>query len=385
MRCEPLTVVSHDVYCYQTTTSSFKVLKSKRIGYCGNKVYNESTEQQESYPVKMQDVKLYEHQNVFVCGHSDIIVDLNKGIGINDFCYNKEDRLSYGDRFCLGQKGNMLINKTLDYKKAKRIKKGIIVSGLYSHNYYHAVLDNLIRLLVIDDNLIDVDAVFIVDENTEKIHSLKTIFSTLTKDSNRDIIVVKPREPLFVEKLYYISHINHIITNMTDWSQCKYEDYVFDWDYMKMLRERLLEIKSPRADFPKRFFLSRKNINRRQYNEDDVLNELIPYGFVQISPEEYTIEEQIALFNEAECIVGASGAAFTNLLFCNSNAKILIIQKNKCKDSDFSFVNLNGCSCRFYGATNNEKVLGNTSGFQINIVDFMNTFHLTFDLKVQEA
>ena len=382
MKCEPLSVVSHDVYCCQTPTSSFKVLRSGRIGYCGNKVYNESNEPQESYPIKMQDIKLYEHHNVFICGHSDIVVDINKGLGINDFCYNKEERLAYGDRYCLGQKGNMILNKVLDYKKAKRISKGIMISGLYSHNYYHAVLDNLIRLLALDEQFIDNDAVFIVDENTMKIPSLNTIFKTLTKDIKRNLVVVKVREPLFVEKLYYVSHLNYIITNMTNWSLCKYEDYVFDWDYMKMLRDKLLEIKSSREDFPKRIFLSRKNIHRRQYNEEDVLKVLKPHGFVQISPEEYTIEEQIALFNEAEYIVGASGAAFTNLLFCNANAKILIIQKNKVKDSDFSFVYLNGCSCRFYGVTNKEKILGNTAGFQIDTIDFMKTFHLAFDKKI---
>ena len=384
MRCEPLEVVSHEKYCAQTPASSFTVIKANRTGYCGNMVFNMSRDKQELIPVKMDDVRLYEHHDVYVCGHSDVVVDEGKKTGINDFCYNKEDRLAYGDRFCLGQKGNMLLNKALDYKGAKRIKRGILISGLYSHNYYHAVLDNLIRLLVVNDEMIDRDAVYIVDENTMKIPSLCTIFKTLTKGKERDIVILKVRELLHCETLYYISHLNHIITNMNDWSKCQYSDYTFDTDYLSQMRTALLEVKSKGGPYPRRIFVSRKNMTRRRYNEDDVLNELRRYGFEPISPEEYSFEEQMAIFNNADFIIGSSGAAMTNLLFCKSKTKVLIILRNKGKDSDFpTLAYMNGCDCRYYCAIEQPAIKGSSGVYSVDTVAFMNCFHLLNSDEIQ--
>jgi len=386
LKYRTLSAVSHEGYCNLSETSLFSTIRSNRVGYCGNMVYNESDELQRLYPVRMNDLRVYLHKNVYACGNSDVLVDNEKGYGINDFCYNKEDRLAYGDGFHIGQKGNLILTKDVNYKKAKRISKGILISGLYSHNYYHAFLDNLIRLLVVKDDLIDREAVLIVDNNTIQIISLNTIFKTLTKDSNRDVVVINEREALLVDNLYYISHINSIITNMYDWSKAKYEDYTFDFDYMKEMRNKLVTIRSPRNDFPKRFLLSRKNIKRRSYNEEEVLNAIKDYGFEAVSPEEYSFEEQVALFNNAEFIIGGSGAAFTNLLFCKEKTKVLIITRNKSKYADFpAIAYMNGCDCHFYCALNEPRIKSSTSGFNVNIDDFMKTFHIAFDNKERQT
>lgn len=46
-------------------------------------------------------------------------------------------------------------------------------------------------------------------------------------------------------------------------------------------------------------------------------------GLKLLLPETYTFCEQMALFNNADYIVGGSGAAFTNLLFCHSGCKVI--------------------------------------------------------------
>jgi capsular polysaccharide biosynthesis protein len=46
---------------------------------------------------------------------------------------------------------------------------------------------------------------------------------------------------------------------------------------------------------------------------------------VTIYPEEYPVEDQIALFNNARIIVGCAGAAFANVLYCPPAATIVEI------------------------------------------------------------
>ncbi len=74
----------------------------------------------------------------------------------------------------------------------------------------------------------------------------------------------------------------------------------------------------------KRLFISRKKQRMRKLtNEDKIFAMLEPMGFERIAPETLPFEEQIRAFASAEIIVGASGAALTNLLFCSPGATII--------------------------------------------------------------
>jgi capsular polysaccharide biosynthesis protein len=48
-------------------------------------------------------------------------------------------------------------------------------------------------------------------------------------------------------------------------------------------------------------------------------------GFTTYNVEKLNIQEQIFLFNEASIIVGAHGAAFSNIIFCKPETKIIEI------------------------------------------------------------
>jgi len=60
-------------------------------------------------------------------------------------------------------------------------------------------------------------------------------------------------------------------------------------------------------------------------NNNDVKNNLIKLGFSIHETGKMSFFEQIYLFNNAKVIVGAHGAAFTNLVFCKPKTKIIEI------------------------------------------------------------
>ena len=60
-------------------------------------------------------------------------------------------------------------------------------------------------------------------------------------------------------------------------------------------------------------------------NNNDVKNNLIKMGFSIHETGKMSFFEQIYLFNNAKVIVGAHGAAFTNLVFCKPKTKIIEI------------------------------------------------------------
>jgi hypothetical protein len=87
------------------------------------------------------------------------------------------------------------------------------------------------------------------------------------------------------------------------------------------------DIKLPVGD---KIFVSREKAKmRRVVNEDEVMEELEKYGFVKINNEDYTFEEQIALYKNARYIVSTHGANLTNVIFCEPGAKVCEIRYYK--------------------------------------------------------
>jgi len=61
-------------------------------------------------------------------------------------------------------------------------------------------------------------------------------------------------------------------------------------------------------------------------NDNEIFNFLKEKGFSKYKVGELSFFEQIYLFNNAKIIIGAHGAAFTNLTFCKPNTKIIEIR-----------------------------------------------------------
>ena len=59
----------------------------------------------------------------------------------------------------------------------------------------------------------------------------------------------------------------------------------------------------------------------RNYNQDEVFNYLSVFGFTKIFLEDLSFLEQVRTIYHADLIVGPTGAAWTNLIFCRSGAR----------------------------------------------------------------
>lgn len=68
-------------------------------------------------------------------------------------------------------------------------------------------------------------------------------------------------------------------------------------------------------------YISRKDTQeRRVLNEDTVVDILENHGFESYRLADYTVAEQAVLFNEADLVVGAHGAGFSNLVYADDTA-----------------------------------------------------------------
>lgn len=86
----------------------------------------------------------------------------------------------------------------------------------------------------------------------------------------------------------------------------------------------LSKIQQKNIEYNKKIFIGRKNPKYRVLlNKEDVIKMLNKYGFVYIEMEDFTVVEQILIFNNAQQIVSIHGAALSNICFCKPNTKII--------------------------------------------------------------
>lgn len=71
-------------------------------------------------------------------------------------------------------------------------------------------------------------------------------------------------------------------------------------------------------------YITRRDATKRLVaNERELVQALRRRGFVVVCPGEIPWPEQVAVFREAECIVGPHGAAFTNILFSRPGCRLV--------------------------------------------------------------
>lgn len=100
---------------------------------------------------------------------------------------------------------------------------------------------------------------------------------------------------------------------------------------LETLRDRMCDnipINS-KLDSSRRLFVARQDATiRRVRNYDAVRSVLSNYGFQTVIPSEYTVSEQILLFNDADVIIGPHGAGLTNLIYA-SDTSVVELWSNK--------------------------------------------------------
>lgn len=74
----------------------------------------------------------------------------------------------------------------------------------------------------------------------------------------------------------------------------------------------------------RRLYISRSDSGiRNVLNEKELLQELKPYGFENVVASKLDIKEKIALFSQAEIVLGATGAGLVSMFFCKPGTRVI--------------------------------------------------------------
>jgi len=228
-------------------------------------------------------------------------------------------------------------NNVFYWKGTKHnLEKAIWMGGNFSWNYYHLIYEFIIKFLYLNKLDIPLDIPVLVDQRCLSDPQYKELLD-IANNKKYQLIGVDRQWRFNVNELIYINCPNLIPPNIKDDT---YSDYFIQFDIKALHNFRnYMLMYSSNKEFPKRIFLSRKNASgRRKFNEEAVIQLLTEFGFETVFSEKISIPDKISLFNHAEWIIGGSGAAFSNLLFCSNSTKVIMLSRGYFYFTDFSTI-----------------------------------------------
>jgi capsular polysaccharide biosynthesis protein len=279
------------------------------------------------YIVQIKDAIVYGDSNTINLTSNSVLYDMP--------VFDKSRRFKYSTNY---SKIITIKGDTVFYWKGKTLalEKAIWMGGNFSWNYYHLVYEFIVKFIYLNELDIPLDVPVLIDQTCLDVPQYKELLDIANKKGYQ-LIGVSRRARFNVGELIYINCPNFIPPNNADENSYS-DDIQFDINSLHKLRNYLLPHSSQRK-FPKRIFISRKNASaRRKFNEDAVIQLLSEFGFETVFPEKLSFADQISLFNQAEWIIGGSGAAFTNLLFCSKLCKVIIVFRGYFPFSGFSTI-----------------------------------------------
>lgn len=290
------------------------------------RIYNK---QDDIRKVDVPKVNLYLFENANIHINSSSIYYKNKLVTFR----TKDER--YNEGFVLWHDEN---NAKLRIKQPKTIEEGFFLGGNGTWNWFHFTIEILPKLLFYDVN--KYSKYILVSSIIKEYPTMEDLLcSVLPKECK--LIYLDPDRNYVVNKLYYISEINHLQFNRFD-TDILFNGTFFNNEIVKTFSDRVISHFNFHLEdiehLPDKIFLYRKNNTHRiAKNQEEIKQLLINRGFTPICMEELSLKEQIAHYMKAKFIVGISGAAWTNIIYCRNNPKaICFLPDNATEASMFS-------------------------------------------------
>ena len=199
--------------------------------------------------------------------------------------------------------------------------EAILIGGNGAFNWYHYVLEIAPKAFM--TNFLPAkfdDFPLIVPTQALTEGPFQEILQALLP--NRQILMLK-HESVCVRNLITFDEVSHGPFNLVQGIWPEVRNYSQHESVLKLVFQKLRDVLLPPmvlARQKRRIFIVRPETHRT-YNQSQLLNIAQKYSFEPVSPEAYSLTEQAQMFAEASHVVGASGAAWTNMIFAPESLK----------------------------------------------------------------
>ena len=310
----------------RTTKGIFKIKKISDLKPLKNilKENQYHSKTQKNLEVKVPDLNIYQLNNVIIHSRSSAII---KGKNIYYESINNNERFNEG-LIIAHTKKNILI----DIKNVEETEEGFFLGGNGSFNWYHWMMEILPKMMYFKEVPINT---ILVDESCKSIPSMMASLKVFTENLEVKVIHLDRNKLYKVKKLFHINEVNKLIYNELNSSIKETPLFYYRKESLLQFREIFTKNNFSTENAAEKIYLQRKNTHRIAENETEIWDLLQNKNFEAVDLTNCTLSQQICIFGNAKIIVGTTGAAFTNLLFCKPNSYVIIFMPDNYKNYNF--------------------------------------------------
>jgi hypothetical protein len=277
-------------------------------------------------------VEIYGLQNVYVTPDSTYFLSTD----LQSLYYEAVEGFS-SDFTLLYNSRNLLFHghqlaKVNNLPKEKRNAEAIFLGGTFSFNYFHFLIEILPKFQFLS-RVPHKNAVLVAPEAIKNNSNLRTLLTFFAGDQR--VQYLNPDTYYQFEKVWHITYPCVTVPNIGEGEHYLARFTKFSKESIGYVRNVCLDsfrISEVRITQVSRIFLARRS-EFRKYNEAELLEIAVKYGFEAVYLEDLNIHEQMFLMQNADYIIGPSGAAWTNIIFAQEGrTKGLVWLGNVWKD-----------------------------------------------------
>lgn len=277
-----------------------------------------------SFSVEYPEINLWKFKNATVVGRTDFVfLESGNVYWKKYFAYNYSKNFPLDKLYYCEKDGFVYTRKS---KGSLHVEKAFSLLGVHAQIWSHSLSEYFTKISVIDKALVDCKTKITVLVPNYTDQQLKQImYAALEEFKNIEVLVVYDEIAVTADVLYYMDRP----TTFTDHEfSVSIGDDVQPKVVADIIKEKLVKPTLSKIDCtrkPIKLYLPRRGFGRNVTNFQELEDYFKSEGFVFMEePHKMSLEEKVAMFNSAEVIVGPFGSAFSNIIFCKPNTKMLL-------------------------------------------------------------
>jgi capsular polysaccharide biosynthesis protein len=194
-----------------------------------------------------------------------------------------------------------------------------------AQNYAHWVTEILPRIALFCSRPEFAHVPLLIDDNLPQ-SILQSLHLVVQK--HRKIFIVGRNVAVKVKNLHLVSVTGYIPFEFRSPTDREKRHGHFSPFALKWVRHLVLDAlmtERPDSEVPRKVFIQRNSIHRSLINQSRIREICVRDSFECVSPETLSFLDQARLFSSADEIIGATGAAFANIIFCSPSCKVTIL------------------------------------------------------------
>jgi capsular polysaccharide biosynthesis protein len=222
-------------------------------------------------------------------------------------------------KISMGTDGQARLSLTRAYPNV--IERGIHLMHDYGANYFHMITELLPRILIAEEAGLESDIPFLIQDGLHP-NLLKLI--ELMNPEKRRLIVLKDFHLYKAKEMVYLSDVS----GLQDVYNGKRdpENTALHGEAIATIVDRIKHQMAPSMTSPwRKLYIRRVGRYRGLLNENKIEEILVDRGFELVSLEGLSLAAQIRLFSQASCVIAPTGAALTNMVWCQPDTKIGVL------------------------------------------------------------